>query len=111
VPVESVQGILLADLRARRKSVLFCAAAVLRLLIMAGASVWFVQVQKQGVTGVLLGRAIGAGVGVAMLGAISLPFAPPASASPWCEACCLTESLWCGAPWWAWEWTHRAAIC
>lgn len=78
VPIESVQGILLADLRARRRSILFCAAAATRLLIMAGASVWFVQFQRLGITGILLGRAIGGAIGVAMLALLSLPFAAPA---------------------------------
>lgn len=77
VPIEGLQGILLTDLRARRRSVWFCAGAALRLLIMAGASVWFVKVQQMGITGVFLGRAVGGAAGVVMLGALSLPYAAP----------------------------------
>lgn len=75
VPLEGVQGLLLSDLRARRRSVPFCAAAAARLLVMAAASVWFVQIQKQDIAGVLLGRLVGDAAGVLMLGALSLPHA------------------------------------
>jgi len=75
VPLECTQGLILADLRARRRSVLFCLAAAGRLLAMSAASVWFVQVQKQDIAGVLLGRAIGDAAGLVMLGALSLRFA------------------------------------
>lgn len=74
VPMETLQVLLLADLRARRRSVLFCAAAVARLLIMAGASLWFVQVERQGIAGVFMGRAIGGASGVILLGLICKPF-------------------------------------
>src|SRR5512133_1716372 len=53
-PIETIQGVWLADLRARRRSVLFCAAAACRLFIMVGASWWFVQAQRQGIRGILL---------------------------------------------------------
>jgi O-antigen/teichoic acid export membrane protein len=75
VPIEGLQGILLTDLRACRRSVWFCAGAAMRLLIMAGASVWFVKVQQQGIPGVFLGRAIGGAAGIVMLAALSLPSA------------------------------------
>jgi O-antigen/teichoic acid export membrane protein len=75
VPLESLQGVWLADVRARRRSVLFCVAAGCRLSIMVIASWWFVQAQKQGIPGILIGRAIGDAVGLAMLGALCLPFA------------------------------------
>jgi O-antigen/teichoic acid export membrane protein len=67
VVLENLQGILLTDLRARRRPVAFSAVAVVRLLAIVGASLWFIVVQNQGVTGVFLGRLAGDGVGVLLL--------------------------------------------
>jgi O-antigen/teichoic acid export membrane protein len=81
VPIETLQAILLSDLRAHRRSVLFCCAAAARLFIMAAASIWFVQVRHQGLAGIFLGRAIGGAAGIVLLGAICLP-SPLGRASP-----------------------------
>ncbi len=59
IVLENAQGLLLTDLRARRKTVAFSASAVIRLLTMVGASLWFIVVQRQGVTGVFVGRLVG----------------------------------------------------
>jgi O-antigen/teichoic acid export membrane protein len=67
VVLENLQGLLLTDLRARRKPGAFSASAVARLVAIVGASLWFIVVQKQGVTGVFLGRLVGDAVGVLLL--------------------------------------------
>jgi len=67
VVLENLQGLLLTDLRARRRAAAFSASALVRLLSIVGASLWFVVVQKQGVTGVFIGRLVGDGIGVLML--------------------------------------------
>ncbi len=72
VALENVQGLFLSDLRARRKSVAFSASAVIRLLAIVGASLWFIVGQKQGVAGVFLGRLVGDGVSVLVLATFSL---------------------------------------
>ncbi|MEM4546812.1 MAG: oligosaccharide flippase family protein, partial [Nitrososphaerota archaeon] len=72
VVLENVQGLLLTDLRARRKAVIFSAAALIRLLAILGASMWFIVVQQREVAGVFLGRLAGDSIGVLMLAALSL---------------------------------------
>ncbi|MBC7227477.1 MAG: polysaccharide biosynthesis protein [Thermoflexales bacterium] len=67
VMLENVQGLLLADLRARRKSVAFSLGGITRLLAIVGASLWFIVIQKEGVNGVFLGRLVGDGIGVLVL--------------------------------------------
>jgi O-antigen/teichoic acid export membrane protein len=72
VPLESLQGLLMADLRARRRSAQFGAAAVIRLLVMIVASIWLVASRRLDIPGVMLGRVIADAAGIAMLGALSL---------------------------------------
>ena len=72
VVLENLQGLLLTDLRARRRAAAFSASAVVRLLAIVGASLWFIAVQKQGVTGVFMGRLVGDGIGVLLLATFCL---------------------------------------
>jgi len=72
VVLENLQGLLLTDLRARRRAAAFSISAAIRLLAIAGASLWFIAVQKQGVTGVFTGRLVGDGIGVLLLAAFCL---------------------------------------
>ena len=72
VVLENLQGLLLTDLRARRRAAAFSASAVIRVLAMVGASLWFIAVQKQGVIGVFTGRLVGDGIGVLLLAAFCL---------------------------------------
>ena len=65
--LESLQGLLFSDLRARRRAVAYSVLAALRLFAMLGASVWFVAVKKQGLCGFFLGRLTGDAVCVAAL--------------------------------------------
>lgn len=67
VALESLQGVLFADLRARRRAVLFSTASFVRLIVMAGATVWFVPVRGLGLYGILLGRLVGNAAGIAVL--------------------------------------------
>ena len=64
VVLENLQGLLLNDLRARRRAAAFSVSAVARLLAIVGASLWFVVVQKQGVMGVFTGRLVGNVIGI-----------------------------------------------
>ncbi len=72
VLLENLQGLLLTDLRARRRAVAFSAIAIIRLLVIVGASAWFIVVQGRGVTGVFLGRLVGDGASVLALFVLSL---------------------------------------
>jgi len=72
VMLENAQGLMFTDLRARRQPLAFSTAAVLRLLAIVGASLWFIIAQKQGVVGVFLGRLVGDSVGVLLLGIFCL---------------------------------------
>jgi O-antigen/teichoic acid export membrane protein len=72
VVLENLQGLLLTDLRARRRAAAFSASALVRLLAIVGASLWFIVVQKQGVTGVFTGRLVGDGIGVLTLATFCL---------------------------------------
>lgn len=67
VVLENLQGLLLTDLRACRRAIAFSASAVVRLLTIVGASLWFIVVQNQGIAGVFLGRLVGDGIGVLVL--------------------------------------------
>lgn len=59
IVLETSQGLLLSDLRARRKPFLYSLATVTRLLLMVGASLWLIVDLKMGLTGVFLGRLAG----------------------------------------------------
>jgi O-antigen/teichoic acid export membrane protein len=50
---------LLSDLRARRFAVAYSFSTIVRLATMVGASLWFISVQKLGLTGIFLGRLAG----------------------------------------------------
>jgi O-antigen/teichoic acid export membrane protein len=67
VILENLQGLLLADLRARRQPVTYSASSVGRLMAIVVASLWFIVVQEKGVTGIFLGRLVGDAVGVLLL--------------------------------------------
>ena len=64
---ENLETLLLAHLRALRRSMAFCGASAARLVAVVGASVWYLSVQHRGLTGVFLGRAVGDVVGVSVL--------------------------------------------
>ncbi len=72
VILENLQGLLLTDLRARRRAVAFSVSASARLLAIVGASLWFIAVQKQRLIGVFTGRLVGDGIGVLMLATFCL---------------------------------------
>lgn len=72
VILENVQGLLLTDLRARRRTIAFSTSAAARLLTIVGASLWFIAIQGQGVNGVFLGRLFGDGVAVVLLAVFCL---------------------------------------
>ena len=57
--LENLQGLLLADLRARRRPARYAISSVARLLAIVGTTFWFVAVQKQGVYDVFIGRLAG----------------------------------------------------
>jgi O-antigen/teichoic acid export membrane protein len=67
VVLENSQGLLLTDLRARRQAIAFSFSAVVRLLTIVGASLWFIVVQDQGIIGIFLGRLAGDGISVLLL--------------------------------------------
>lgn len=67
VVLENLQGLLLTDLRARRRPALYAISTVARLLAMVGATFWLVAIQKQGVYGVFLGRLAGDAVCLVLL--------------------------------------------
>ncbi len=67
VVLENVQGLLLTDLRARRKAAIFSAAALIRLLAIVGASLWFIAAQRQGLNGIFWGRLFGNSLGVLVI--------------------------------------------
>lgn len=80
VALENLQTLLLTDLRARRRALAFSTGSVVRLIGMVGASLWFVAIQKQGVTGVFLGRLLGDVLGVVILAGFCLRhFSPSVS--------------------------------
>lgn len=76
---ENLQGLLLSDLRARRKAAGYCSANVLRLFATTAATLWTLSFAHSGVYEVFLGRLIGDAVGTAvllMLVARNLSFLP-----------------------------------
>lgn len=80
VTLENLQTLLLTDLRARRRALAFSISSAVRLIGMVGASLWFVAIQKQGVTGVFLGRLLGDVSGVVVLAGFCFRrFSPRAS--------------------------------
>lgn len=72
VVLENLQGLLLTDLRARRRPIAFSISAIIRLVAIVGSSLWFIVVQEQGITGVFTGRLVGDGVGVFLLSVFCL---------------------------------------
>ena len=73
VVLENVQALFLSDLRARRRAAAYSLSAVLRLLAIVAASVWFVAVRQQGIHGIFLGRLVGDAVGVFVSALLCLP--------------------------------------
>jgi O-antigen/teichoic acid export membrane protein len=67
VVTENLETLLLAHLRALRRSIAFCGASAVRLVAVVGASIWYLLVQHRGLTGIFWGRAVGDIVGVAVL--------------------------------------------
>ena len=67
VVVETLETLLLAHIRALRRSIAFCAACAVRLFAVVGASLWYLLVEHRGLTGVFLGRAVGDVAGVSVL--------------------------------------------
>ncbi len=67
VVLENVQGLLLSDLRARRRAVAFCSSTVVRLIGTVAATIWFMSHLHLTVYGVFLGRLVGDVAGVAVL--------------------------------------------
>jgi len=59
VLLENLQVILLSNLRAQRRATAYSSSAAVRLLIIVLASLYFVAVSRQGVTGIFLGRLAG----------------------------------------------------
>jgi O-antigen/teichoic acid export membrane protein len=59
VVLESLQVLLLTDLRARRMPVRYSTAAIIRLLVMLAASIDFLSVRHMGLYGLFLGRLAG----------------------------------------------------
>jgi len=59
VILENLQGLLLTDLRARRRAGAFSSIAGIRLLAIVGASLWFIVLRGQGIDGIFGGRLIG----------------------------------------------------
>jgi O-antigen/teichoic acid export membrane protein len=57
--LESLQGVLLTHLRARRKAVSFSWASAVRLLCIASISIWLVAGRGEGLAGVFKARVIG----------------------------------------------------
>jgi O-antigen/teichoic acid export membrane protein len=72
VVLENLQTVLLTDLRAKRRAVAFSIGSAVRLIGTVGASLWFVAIREQGVTGVFLGRFIGDAISVMILASFCL---------------------------------------
>ena len=70
VLLENLQALLLTDLRARRRAVLYSTAAIVRLAIMVVVSYYLLVVQQAGLPGLFLGRLAGVAAAVLFLGAI-----------------------------------------
>jgi len=77
VVLENVQGLLLTDLRSRRRAIAFSISGVVRLAAILGASIWFIVVQGQGVLGVFLGRLVGDSISVLLLATLCLSSVTP----------------------------------
>jgi O-antigen/teichoic acid export membrane protein len=69
--LESVQGLLMTHLRARRKAASYSWASVIRLLSIAGFSIWLVAACGEGLVGVFKARVIGDVLACAALGAMT----------------------------------------
>lgn len=59
IVLENLQGLLLANLRARRQAHAYAAAAISRVLVMVGASYSLLALRHAGIAGVFEGRLIG----------------------------------------------------
>jgi O-antigen/teichoic acid export membrane protein len=58
VILENLQGLLLTDLRARRRAGAFSSIAGVRLLAIVGAILWFIVLRGQGIDGILCLRSV-----------------------------------------------------
>lgn len=72
VVLESLQGLLMTDLRARREAVAYSVAMVVRLFAIVGVSLLSVATMHQGVAGIFLGRLVGDGLSVLLLSVFAL---------------------------------------
>lgn len=57
--LENLHGLLLSDLRARRKAVEYCAGNVVRLFVMVGGTVWALSLDGPRIQAVFVGRLLG----------------------------------------------------
>ncbi len=78
VMTETLQAILLSDLRARRKAAQYCLSTLARLAGIVAASVWFIRAEHMGLAGVFYGRLAGDLLGMLVLGAFCLQNISPA---------------------------------
>jgi O-antigen/teichoic acid export membrane protein len=62
--LESLQALLLTDLRAKRRPISYSTAVSIRLVVIVLASLYLLVVRHQGITGVFLGRLVGDCAGV-----------------------------------------------
>jgi len=72
VVFENVQALLLTDLRARRRPILYSLAALFRLAGILFSSYYLMSVRGMGLSGLFAGRLIGDAVSVAFLAAVCL---------------------------------------
>jgi len=72
VILETLQGLLMTDLRARRRPVPYSASGLLRLVGMVAASYYFLSIRQMGLHGLFLGRLIGDAFAVGYLCAVCL---------------------------------------
>ena len=69
---ETIQLLLLSDLRAQRKPQAYATSTVFRLIVILGASYWFIVVEQMGLVGVFFGRMSGDAAGIFFLSLICL---------------------------------------
>jgi O-antigen/teichoic acid export membrane protein len=67
VVLENVLGLLLSDLRVRRRAFAYCSSTLVRLLAIVAASIWLLSVRHVGLYGLFVGRLIGDCIGVFLL--------------------------------------------
>ena len=72
VVLENLQGLLLTDLRARRRAIAYSGAALVRLTCIIFASYYLLAVRHSGLSGLFLGRLVGDVAGVLYLCTIGL---------------------------------------